>query len=77
VRIIRLPWGSMVTWYSPQGLRRAYDILSRIEIPTDWLWREMAAEGKFALLTPPVAGHDGVTTYIGNEHRGVERRFIT
>jgi len=28
------------------------------------------------MLTPPVARHDGGTTYIGNEHRGVERRFI-
>jgi len=47
-----------------------------MEIPTDWLWRDLAAEGKFAMLTPPVASHDGETTYIGNEHRGVERRFI-
>jgi len=76
VRIIRPPWGSMVTWYCPQGLRRAYDILSRMEIPTDWLWRDLAAQGKFAMLVPPVAGHDGGTTYIGNEHRGVERQFI-
>jgi len=47
-----------------------------MEIPTDWLWRDLTAEGKFAMLVPPVASHDGGTTYIGNEHRGVERRFI-
>ena len=76
MRIIRLPWGSMVTWYSPQGLRRAYDILSRMEIPTDWLCRDLAAQRNFAMLVPPVASNDGGTTYIGNEHRGVERRFI-
>jgi len=76
VRIIKPPWGSMFTWYSPPGLRRAYDILSRIEIPTDWLWRDLAADEKFALLVPPVARHDGETTYIGNEHRGILRRFI-
>jgi len=45
-------------WYSPLGLRLAYDILSPMEIPTDWLWRDLAAEGKFAMLTPPVATHD-------------------
>jgi len=76
VRIIRPPWGSPMTWYSHQGLCRACDILSRMEIPTDWLWRDLTAEGKFAMLVPPVASHDGGTTYIGNEHRGVERRFI-
>ena len=56
VRIIRPPWGSPMTWYSHQGLCRACDILSRTEIPTDWLWRDLAAQGQFALLTPPVAG---------------------
>jgi len=76
VRIIRPPWGSMATWYSPQGLRRAYEILVRMEIPTDWLWRDLAAQGMFAMLTPPVARHDGGTTYIGNEYRGILRRFI-
>jgi len=65
-----------MTLYSPLGLRLAYDILSRMEIPTDWLWRDLAAQGKFAMLTPPVVSHDGMTTYIGNEHRGVERQFI-
>lgn len=72
----RPPWGSMFTWYNPQGLRCAYDVLARMEIPTDWLWRELAAQAKFALLTPPVAGHDGGTTYIGNGHRGARRIFI-
>jgi len=76
VRIIRPPWGSMCTWYSSQGLRRAYDILSCMEIPTDWLWRDLAVAEKFALLVPPVASHDGGTTYIGNEHRGIQRAFI-
>ncbi len=77
VRIERPPWGSMFTWYSPHGNRRAYEILSRMEIPTDWLWRNLAGERKFAMLVPPVASHDGETTYIGNQHRGVERAFIT
>lgn len=76
VRIIKPPWGSMFTWYSLQGLRRAYEILTRMEVPMDWLWRDLAAKRMFALLTPPVAGHDGETTYIGNEHRGVKRAFV-
>jgi|GEM_PF-1143694 len=76
VRIIKPPWGSMFTWYSPLGLRYSYDILSRMEIPTDWLWRDLAALGKFALLTQPVAAHDGRTTYIGNEHRASKRKII-
>jgi len=68
-------WGSPITWYSPLGLRLAYDILSRMEIPTDWLWRDLSAEGKFAMLVPPDARHDDGTSYIGNEHRGLERQF--
>jgi len=76
VRIIKPPWGSILTWYNPLGLRRAHDFLAHMEIPTDWLWRDLASHGKFAMLVPPVATHDGGTTYIGNEHRGLERAFI-
>lgn len=76
VRINKPPWCSMFTWYKTNGLRRAYDILVRREFPTDWLWRDLSAQRKFALLTPPVAGHDGETAYIGNEHRGATPRFV-
>jgi len=77
IRLLNPPWGSIVTWYSPSGLCRAWDLLSRMECPADWIWRDLAALGKFAMLDPPVALHEvSDTTYIGNEYRGIHRRFI-
>jgi len=75
-RVVKPPWGSQITWYSQQGLRLAYDILSRMEIPVDWLWRDLIAKRKLAMLVPPVSMHAGGTTYIGNEYRRVQRKFI-
>jgi GR25 family glycosyltransferase involved in LPS biosynthesis len=77
VRIKQPPWGSIVTWYSPQGLRRAFELTSRLNCPADWIWQDFAREGKFAMLQPAVASHArSDTTYIGNQHRGVRRTFI-
>lgn len=77
VRILQPPWGSIVTWYSPQGLRRAFELTSRLNCPADWIWQDFAREGKFAMLRPAVASHArSDTTYIGNQFRGVRRKFI-
>ena len=46
--------GSIATWYSPKGLRRALGILSRMECPADWMWCDMSALGKFAVLDPRI-----------------------
>lgn len=45
-------------------------------IPTDWLWRDLAVQGTFAMFVPSVVKHDGGATYIGNKHREVEREYI-
>jgi len=77
VRILHPPWGSIVTWYSPQGLRRAFELTSRLNCPADWIWQDFAREGKFAMLEPAVASHArSDTTYIGNQFRGVRRKYI-
>ncbi|MBI1389928.1 MAG: hypothetical protein GC154_15920 [bacterium] len=77
MRILDPPWGSSVTWYSPHGLRRAYELLSRMDCPADWIWKDFSATGAFAMLKPPIALHNVTdTTYIGNEFRGIRRRFI-
>jgi len=77
MRLLDPPWGSIVTWYSPRGLRRACQMMSAMDGPADWIWREFSALGKFAMLDPPIAWHEvSDTTYIGNEFRGVHRRFI-
>lgn len=76
-RVWTPPWGSCLTWYGPQGLRRAIALLSQLDCPTDWIWRDFSQSGQFAVLTPPVALHDVLdTTYIGNEYRGIHRRYV-
>lgn len=57
VRILHPPWGSIVTWYSPQGLRRAFELTSRLNCPADWIWQDFARDGTFAMLKPAVASH--------------------
>ncbi len=76
-RLLRPPWGAVMTWHSPRGLRRAFDLLLHMDRPADWIWRDLSALGKLAMLDPPVASHEGSeTTYIDNELRNVPRRFI-
>jgi hypothetical protein len=75
-RIKHPPWGAHITWYSPQGLRRAYELVSRLNCPADWIWQDISRDGQYALLLPSVAKHYSDTTYIGNKHRGVHRKYI-
>ncbi len=77
VRLARPPWGSVLAWYSPAGLRRALGLFSRVDRPADWIWREMCASGTLAMLDPPLASHGTAeTTYIDSERRRLPRRFI-
>ena len=48
------PYGPIATWYGPKGLRCALGILSRMECPADWMWCDMSALGKFAVLDPRI-----------------------
>ena len=76
-RLTRAPWGAVMTWYSPTGLRRAVSLLSQADCPADWIWRDFCSMGTLAMLDPPVASHEpSGATYIETRHRGVRRRFI-
>jgi hypothetical protein len=72
MRMLVPPWGSVLTWYSPNGLRLAVELLMKLDCPTDWIWRPLSDQSKFAMLDPPLAWHEvSDTTYIGNQYRGV------
>lgn len=78
VRVKQPAWGTALVWYSPSGLRKAFELMSRVDAPADRNLRNFATEKKLAMLQPAVASHvRSDTTYIGNQYRGTSRRFIS
>ena len=50
VRVNRPPWGSVMLWYSRTGLEHAVELLSKMDQPADWIWREFSVHGQLAML---------------------------
>jgi len=64
-------------WYSRTGLDHALELLSKMDQPADWIWREFSVLGQLAMLQPHIATHEfSATTFIGNTFRGNNRQFI-
>lgn len=76
VKLSTPPFGSVMTYYTKEGLELMLDVLSRMDQPSDWAWKELSKKGKVFLAKNPVARHDGGDTYVGNKARGNVRKFI-
>lgn len=73
LRIKKPPYGACFTWYSAEGLQKAINALTPINIPADYAYRHFG--GKYCLLENSMAIDRYDSSYIG-PGRTPPRRFI-
>lgn len=76
MRVSKAPWGTVGIWYSAEGLSKAHKLISELDAPADWILPDFASRGELAILTPPVAGHEGADTFIGCDFGRPQRTYI-
>lgn len=74
------PWGTQLIYFKRDGLQKFYDALVKMQYPADFPWNDIfTPEKKIIYCNDPLVYHDNTensTTYIGNEYRGITRKYI-
>jgi GR25 family glycosyltransferase involved in LPS biosynthesis len=73
----RAPWGSYCYAVKYDEYDRLHGFFSSLIWPADWYWSyEYAKNQSIALVNEPLAVHEGLTTYIGNDFNRPTREFL-
>lgn len=77
----RAPYGTQFIYFnSRQGIQKYHDAVIKMQYPADLVWNDIFTPDKtMVYANNPLVSHDNTsnsTTYIGNEYRGIKRRYI-
>lgn len=67
------PWGNQLTAYRLEGAAELTERLRLQNAAADHHWDDFS--GRIVISKVPLGVHLHNTTYIGNEHRGIKRKF--